>query len=98
MDRAEDVDRGVLVRDFPHGGCAGFSFRANSRLDFCSGGFDLRGSGSDGFLLGMVIGAVMIVVFTAAGHVLRVPEVGQLVGATRRLVLRLRRRGAGATS
>ena len=46
----------------------------------------------------MVIGAVMIVVFTAAGHVLRVPEVRQLVGATRRLVLRLRRRGAGATS
>ncbi|MEV0867284.1 lipid II flippase MurJ [Brachybacterium paraconglomeratum] len=49
-------------------------------------------------VLGMVIGAVMIVVFTAAGHVLRVPEVRQLVGATRRLVLRLRRRGAGATS
>ena len=44
------------------------------------------------------VGAVMIVVFTAAGHVLRVPEVRQLVGATRRLVLRLRRRGAGATS
>jgi putative peptidoglycan lipid II flippase len=37
-------------------------------------------------------------VFTAVGHVLRVPEVRQLVGTTRRLVLRLRRRGAGATS
>jgi putative peptidoglycan lipid II flippase len=49
-------------------------------------------------VLGMLVGAVMIVVFTAVGHVLRVPEVRQLVGTTRRLVLRLRRRGAGATS
>ena len=49
-------------------------------------------------VLGILVGAVMVAVFAAAGHVLRVPEVRQLVATTRRLSGRPRRRGAGATS
>jgi putative peptidoglycan lipid II flippase len=40
----------------------------------------------------------MLAVFAAVGHVLRVPEVRQLVATTRRLSGRLRRRRPGATS
>jgi putative peptidoglycan lipid II flippase len=49
-------------------------------------------------VLGLLVGTVMLAVFAAVGHVLRVPEVRQLVATTRRLSGRLRRRRPGATS
>ena len=49
-------------------------------------------------LLGAAIAAVMTAVFTALAHLLRVPEVQQLVGTTRRKLGRLTRRTRAVTS
>ena len=49
-------------------------------------------------LLGALVAAVMVVVFLGVGHLLRVPEVRQLIGTIRRMVNRVTRRGKAATS
>src|SRR5699024_2832705 len=49
-------------------------------------------------LLGAAIAAVMTAVFTVLAHLLRVPEVQQLVGTTRRKLARLTRRTRAVTS
>ena len=49
-------------------------------------------------VLGMLVGAVMAVVFTAAAYLLKVPEVRQLVHTAQRVLGRFTRRGQGVTS